>query len=169
MLLSRDANKMPVSRGRKSNKLHQQQISPNKPLRVQPTDGQQSLLKRISDHPIMICVGMLATFLGIAAAIVTLLPSVSVEPFGPFDPSASSPTLFNIVNSGPNPILRIRPTLGLCDLQYERGIEMLGECPGIEPGTKFAPIFWRREYLAHGDNYTISLQDVFRTHQPKCH
>jgi len=150
---------MPVSRGRRPKKPRQQKTNPNTHPQAQPTADQRSFLKRILDHPIILIVGLIAATIGIPSGIVTLLPNVSIEPFGPFDPSASSPTLFNIVNSGPLPLLEIGPMVEVCELQYERGVRLHG-CG------RFAPKFWRKDYLAHGDSYTISLQDAFRTHQP---
>ena len=110
---------------------------------------------------------MVATVAGLCAAAVTLVPRVAVEPFGLFDPSSSSPTLFNIVNSGPITLMKIKPMLGLCRLVYgENTPQRPRECSVGPLGSRMHPIFWEREDLAPGVSYTIALQDLFRPNPP---
>jgi hypothetical protein len=128
-----------------------------------PTAHRPTLVKRISEHPIMLAMGMVGTILGIGAALVTFLPRVAVEPYGQFDPSSTSPTLFDISNVGPIPLLQIRPLLGLCRLSFEESPQMVGDCPNSGPiQARMLLNLWIRDNLASGDHYTIAMQDLFR-------
>jgi hypothetical protein len=110
--------------------------------------------------------GVLATIVGFVAGAVALLPRVSVESVGLVDPSSTSPTLFEIINTGPITLKSIEPMLGICAIDYVGSAPIRGNCNGDPIQTGLIPTFWRRDKLEPGDRYTIAMQDVLRPDPP---
>jgi hypothetical protein len=118
-----DATVMPLSKGRRAKQ------QKNGPMQRAPQDPQRTWWTPL--HRAYVGFAVVATFLGAIAAVVTLLPHISVDPFGPFDPSSSSPTFFDISNTGPIPLQHIQPMLGICALKYKEKIRVEGKCPRV--------------------------------------
>lgn len=119
------------------------------------------VVKKISEHPIVVMMGLIGSLLSIATAVVTWFPNIVVEPFGAFDPSSTAPTQFNIKNGSIFALKDISPWLGTCVLGFENVSPRIeGKCDKASISGGLVPTFWRRESLAPGDSYTISLQDV---------
>src|SRR5437762_1429084 len=136
---------MPESRGRKPRTKTQYQPR----YLLPPTTHWTRLQKGIAAT---------VTAIGVASAIVALLPRVTVEPGGQIDPSNPSPILFTIANTGPIPLNNVQPMLGICALIFGEPKELPERCSGALR-SRLAPTPWFARQIATDERLTIRLDE----------
>jgi len=108
----------------------------------------------LSKKFILGCLSGVISILGIASAIVNLLPKLSVSPSSSVDPHAAFGTIFNLKNDG---------IIGVHDVTFSF-------CPGTvyEPttntgviGGKMAIGNWRADDLAPGDSVGLPFEQTY--------
>jgi hypothetical protein len=142
---------MPESQGRRSQKTRRNREQP-------PPPPQQLSRRRIARF---LWVGLLAvaTLLGGAAAAVTFLPRMTVDPGGSVHPSSLvSPLPFTIANTGIIPLWYVQPMIGVCYILYGPHRDPPTRCDSnLKTQLSFSE--WNIRSLTMDEKYTIRLGD----------
>lgn len=100
---------------------------------------------------------------GFAAAILAILPRMTVEPAPGVDASLPSTTTFTVTNTGPVPLKDVRVLLGVCDIAFNSEPMPLpanDRCNG-PLGSKLMPTKWSAKSMAVDEKYVVRLDDLF--------
>jgi hypothetical protein len=144
---------MPKSRRRKP-----------KPNTARPTGATPKVLPGTSSRWWTIPRKLIAGFAGIvafAAAAVTFLPRVAVDPDVLPDMAHGSLGTFKVKNAGLIPLEDITIDMGLCSLSVNGAIPRPIDCQG-HLGARFHGHPWHHNYLRIDDAFTIGVGDLLR-------
>jgi hypothetical protein len=101
----------------------------------------------------------LSALVGLLAGGLALLPRVTVEPSGPYDPSNPSPITFTIANVNIVPLRDVQPILGICNISNRD--EPLPQCNGPAVGG-IRPRQLRVKWLDTDEKYQIALEEILK-------
>jgi hypothetical protein len=114
---------------------------------------------------------VLGSILGVASAVVVFLPSVSVSYGDLTDPVDLLSAPITVKNDG---IVRLKDVgigLGLCGIDFGKNADKRGEQTkeACKSNGKLNSILkltaWQHHTLVSGENYSISLHDLFKTNK----
>jgi hypothetical protein len=153
---------MPESRGRKRKKQPQDRKPPQLP-RQKPS-------RRLI---VGIWIGLLAiaTLLGGAAAVVTFLPRVSIEPPGPFDPTRPLAASFRIANNNFVPLDDGEVGIFVCNIFTQPVRYGIHRCEA-DPTATLATLpirmaRWKFSRISMDEKFDAPLGDVFNITPPR--
>jgi hypothetical protein len=151
---------MPNSRKRKPKK------APEKPGRRQePKVKSYSTLRTI----IVWFLGIM-TAIGGAAAVVTFLPRVSIEPPGPFEPTRPLTAPFHISNNNFVPLDNGEVAIWICNVFVQPPQPRIHKCE-FDPAAKMSSFWvrmarWKFARISMDDKFDAPLGDVFNIQPP---
>jgi hypothetical protein len=147
---------MPESRGRP---VHRQPIPPLPSQPTKPDLATHRLRRGLFGRLYRAA----PSFIVWASVIVTLvsgfylLPRVTVDPLGPYDPANPSPVIFTIANINIVPLSDVQPWIGICYINTNE----VPDCNGpITGGLIYGP--WHIAWLDVDEKYQIALEEALR-------
>jgi hypothetical protein len=108
----------------------------------------------------------LATVLGVPAALLTLLPRISVASSDPVDPNDTLSASFTISNNNFIPLRHVTATLLINEVQ-PFGVPLDRDIPAAEMGSGFVRPAWTNHSLDMDDKFTVSPSDIVHFTTPR--
>jgi hypothetical protein len=105
------------------------------------------------------------TAIGLAAAIVTFLPRMTVEPGGQIDPASPYPISFTITNTGIIPLTNVQPGFGICEFYSGEPENRPDRCDGLLTSKLVKPQ-WLVKRLNVDEKHVIRFDDMFNIQPP---
>jgi hypothetical protein len=98
--------------------------------------------------------------IGLAAAVATFLPRITIEPVGQIDPASPYPISFTITNTGIIPLTNVQPGFGICEFFSGDPENRPDRCDGPLTSVLFMPQ-WLVKRLDMDEKHVIRFDDMF--------